>query len=935
MKRKLLGVLLAVLMICSVFALTACDDLIGGGTTEPPTDETTDERIEQVYNLYVDYASSNGEVPKSYEEWLDEIAGKNGKDGLTPNIGYNGNWWIGNVDTGVPAIGKDGTDGKDGKDGISPHIGENGNWWVGNIDTGIAAKGESGSKGEDGITPQLRIVDGYWEVSYDNGENWISLGVAATGPEGDKEDPGENGENGEDLTTCKHEFSEWITDIAATCESIGVNNRTCSKCGEIEHNYTEKLEHSLIFVQDIVSTCTEHTVMMVCTECNSLQMKEVEALGHTYDDGNCTICGVTSDEYFVFTLLEDDTYSIKAKDINILPNTVTIPSNYEGKTITTIGSYAFLECTVVSEINIPNSIVKIENRAFYCCSDISSIVIPDSVKIIEDEAFCGCEKLSNITFSSNLTSLGHFVFDGTAYYQNEKNWIDGILYVNDILVKANHSISGNVTILNGTTTISSFAFKYCDNITGVVIPDSVTNIEYYAFHECDNLASIVIPNSVTLIDYHAFIGCNILSKMYYIGTEAEWNNIYINGTTMDGANGNNALINANRYYYSESAPTTEGNFWHWVNGEPIVWESGAISEPIATPDEYFIFTLLEDGTYSIKAKDVDNMPSEVVIPSTYNGKAVTYIEDSAFMNCASIESVIIPDGVTFISSSAFAYCTNLSNIDIPDSVTMMGYMVFAFSEKLTSIDLPDNLPIHGIMFYGCDLDSISVSSNNAAYYVEGNCLIEKETKKLVLGTNTSVIPDDVTSIEDAAFYHRTRLANITVPGSVTTIGINAFTECYGLTNLTIESGVTVIGNFAFSDCNNLVNITIPDSITFIDYTSFSNTAYYNDENNWANGVLYIGNHLVIADCDIVSGECVINDGTITVACGAFNECKSLASVVIPDSVVYICESAFSGCSSLTDVYYTGSEEDWAKISIGDYNSSLTNATIHYNYVPEE
>lgn len=897
MKTRVLSILLAIFMVCSVFALTACDEIIdslfGGGATEPPTDETTDERIEQVYNLYVDYASSNGEVPKSYEEWLDEIAGKNGKDGLTPNIGYNGNWWIGNVDTGVPAIGKDGTDGEDGKDGISPHIGENGNWWVGNIDTGIAAKGESGSKGEDGITPQLRIVDGYWEVSYDNGENWISLGVAATGPEGDKGDPGENGENGEDLTACKHEFSEWITDIAATCESIGVNNRTCSKCGEIEHNYTEKLEHSLIFVQDIVSTCTEHTVMMVCTECNSLQMKEVEALGHTYDDGNCTICGVTSDEYFVFTLLEDDTYSIKAKDINILPNTVTIPSNYEGKTITTIGSYAFLECTVVSEINIPNSIVKIENRAFYCCSDISSIVIPDNVKIIEDEAFCGCEKLSNITFSSNLTSLGHFVFDGTAYYQNEKNWIDGILYVNDILVKASHSISGNVTILNGTTTISSFAFKYCDNITGVVIPDSVTNIEYYAFQECDNLASIVIPNSVTLIDYSAFIGCNILSKMYYIGTEAEWNNIYINGTTMDGANGNNALINANRYYYSESAPTTEGNFWHWVNGEPIVWESGAISEPIATPDEYFIFTLLEDGTYSIKAKDVDNMPSEVVIPSTYNGKNITYIDGDAFAYCNSITSIIIPvsvksigyeaflgcqnlenlvisDGLTSIGSYSFAGCVKLTNFNIPNSVTTIGDGAFWGCVSLTDIEIPDSVTSIGIgVFIDClDLENIMVDKNNPNYSSINGNLYDKEGSTLIQYSvgkiNTSfTIPDNVTHIGDGAFRGGENLTKITIHNNVKFIGISTFAGCY-----------------------NLSEIIIPNSVTSI-------------------------------------GE------------GAFSSCFNLTSVVIPNSITYIGDYAFDYCDSLKDVYYTGTEEEWAKISIGSNNVYLKNTTIHFGYVPEE
>lgn len=60
-----------------------------------------------------------------------------GKDGLTPHIGENGNWWIGEEDTGVKAQGS-------GENGITPHIGGNGNWWLGDTDTGVKAKGEDG-----------------------------------------------------------------------------------------------------------------------------------------------------------------------------------------------------------------------------------------------------------------------------------------------------------------------------------------------------------------------------------------------------------------------------------------------------------------------------------------------------------------------------------------------------------------------------------------------------------------------------------------------------------------------------------------------------------------------------------------------------------------------------------------------------------------------
>ncbi len=77
-----------------------------------------------------------------------------GKDGVTPHIGENGNWWIGDADTGVKAAGPNGTDGTNGVHGIAPHIGENGNWWIGDVDTGVEAAGQNGEIAEY-TTPEM------------------------------------------------------------------------------------------------------------------------------------------------------------------------------------------------------------------------------------------------------------------------------------------------------------------------------------------------------------------------------------------------------------------------------------------------------------------------------------------------------------------------------------------------------------------------------------------------------------------------------------------------------------------------------------------------------------------------------------------------------------------------------------------------------------
>ena len=138
--------------------------------------------------------------------------GEKGEDGETPYIGENGNWWIGETDTGVKAAGTDGTNGTNGADGLTPSIGENGNWWIGTTDTGVKAAGTDGADGKDGAdgtngvdgrTPQLKIGDdNLWYVSYDNGQNWESLNVkatgemGATGAQGEKGDKGDQGEQG-------------------------------------------------------------------------------------------------------------------------------------------------------------------------------------------------------------------------------------------------------------------------------------------------------------------------------------------------------------------------------------------------------------------------------------------------------------------------------------------------------------------------------------------------------------------------------------------------------------------------------------------------------------------------------------------------------------------------------------------------------------------
>ena len=319
------------------------------------------------------------------------------------------------------------------------------------------------------------------------------------------------------------------------------------------------------------------------------------------------------------------------------------------------------------------------------------------------------------------------------------------------------------------------------------------------------------------------------------------------------------------------------------------------------------WVLTEDGTLTISGSgNMKDYSSSSVAPwysnrtkilSVVVEPGVESVGNYAFYGCSGLTSVTIPEGVTSIGSSAFSGCRSLTSVTIPEGVTSIDYYTFEDCSSLTSVTIPESVTsIGNSAFSGCSgLTSVTIlegvtSIGNQAFY---GC-----------SSLTSVtIPEGVTSIGDSAFWGCSGMTSVTIPDSVTSIDGGAFSGCSSLTGVTIPGGVTSIGGSVFYGCSSLTSVTIPEGVTSIDYQAFYG-------------------------CSSLTSV-TIPEGVTSIGSSAFDGCSSLTSVTIPDSVTSIGNSAFYGCSKLKHVYYGGSDLQWKEIEIGNDNSALTKAIIHY------
>ena len=398
-----------------------------------------------------------------------------------------------------------------------------------------------------------------------------------------------------------------------------------------------------------------------------------------------------------------------------------------GYGVTSIGNYAFYNCSNLSNIEIPESVTKIKLEAFGYCTGLADIRLPKNIMDIEHWTFLGCSSLKSV-YIEDLVSYLNINFGND--YSSPCYSGGGNLYLNDELLE-------ELDIPEGVTSIKQLVFKGCKNIKSVKLPESITSIGSSAFEGCSNLKSVYIEDLASYLNINFSNG--YANPCYYAG-----GSLYLKGELLEEAEIPEGVTSIKSYAF--------------YNCKSI--KSVKLPESI---------TIMGSSAF----RGCSNLKSVKMLDS------VTSIGSYAFAECSSLDSVNIPNGVMSIESCAFEGCSNLKSVKLPDSVTSIGSYAFNRCSSLNSINIPDSVTSMGVcVFYNCS----SLSDVNIP---EGVTSIGSYAFYGCKSMTSIQLPSSVTSIGNNAFDQCTNLTDVTVPEKCT-VNSNAFRGCSKL-NLKMSS----------------------------------------------------------------------------------------------------------------------------------------------------
>ncbi len=574
---------------------------------------------------------------------------------------------------------------------------------------------------------------------------------------------------------------------------------------------------------------------------------------------------------------------------------------YNGLPVTGIAEGALSGISSSGRIIMSNNIEKLEKRTFAQSPYISHIELMPNLKSIEEDAFLGCISLKELTFRGrieawNKLEKGDNWNYGTAIevvhcldgdvsvtpHPKTNDGSEGLVYRiakgsdgnyhavfaalgtctdTDIVIASEYYSYPVLELQQGTlrgmtgiksiklpdaiTAIPNSFFNGCTSLEKVYLPDKLVSIGQHVFQGCTSLEKLELPETLQVIGNYAFSGCSALKKVDLPESLTSIGAYVFEGTLIDSIHISKNIIDIG-----------PANF-------------GSNIKKITVDPDHPVFVITGNCLIDRDRKMLLRIFGEPEFP---NDGSIEVIGETAFYEIDfKIKKLILPEGLLSIEWFSTKWIESVEELHIPS--TFVDFNAYIFEECT-------------------NLKKITVAEGNPRFYSVGNCIINRETGELVLGCNTSVIPND---------------------GSVKSIGAYVFAGCNGLKSIVIPEGVVEIGHGAFYGCTSLREVKLPESLERIGESAFGRCTALED--------IEIGENVKMIIWGSFSGctslrEVALPEDLHPNCLGwmLFTNCTSLEKAYVPSSTLYL--DSFEGCTNLREIVFGGTLEEWNAINIG-------------------
>ena len=743
-----------------------------------------------------------------------------------------------------------------------------------------------------------------------------------------------------------------------------------------------------------VANCFVPSKGVIVIRDNALSMDVTEKTGKS---GNITWTYTTAGTLILTGNGEMNNYYYYSSSLSNVPW-----KNYQTKIkkviisegITSIGNYAFSNCTSLETVEIASSVLTIGSNAFNGCSKLTTvelpekltsigtnafngaglteITLPDTVTTLSGGAFRDCASLTEITLGTGLTSIGSNTFTGCSaletvnYRGTEEQWANvSVGGSNTPLTNANQNFdhaSGGITRDKLTWTLNSQGLltlsgsgrmpgfyqtgrgrpweDYADQITAVRV-EGYTSVGNWAFYNLDNLTTVTLAASVTEIEENAFRDCDKLETIDLSGVTKLGDNALRNCDSLTAVTLGTQLRSVGRYAFydcdsllSVKIPASLTRIGHKAFADCDNLETITVAEGNPNYASYNGVLTNAAGTKLLR------------VPGGYTGEFT------------------VPEGVTTIGESALAGCGKLTAVNVGDNVETIDPAAF-YGSSITEVKLGAKVnSIASDAFTDCqELTGFVLSPENAAYAADAfGVLYTAGMQTLVcfpggLTGNYTVAENAATIATGAAAWHQ-NLTDLTLPASVSAIGSYAF-QGSRLVTLDFTSGTKTVSTGAFElSALEKVNYTGTEQ-TWKDMSVASyNQPLQNAERNirtggkcgdtisWdlsPEGVLTLsgtgalpvyvqGKAPWYTDCSGITAT-QIEEGITGLSKNAFYGCNGVQTLTLPASLTEIGENAFAACTSITDVTCAVTKYQWQQVKVGAGNDIFATTNMHFVTAP--